>query len=259
MNIGIREARGEIILRVDGHCFLASDYVRQCLRYLRERGADNVGGPAFAMGTGYTGEAIALALSSPFGHGGSLFRYSQEERYVDTVFLGAFRRDLFTRVGLYDEGLPCGEDCELNHRIRAAGGKVLLTPAIRVRYVTRDSLRKLCRQYFRYGFWRVQVIKRHRGALRLRHLGTVGFVLALITTGLAGLLGRPFSYLWFGVVLAYLAVSLISSFLIARRSGWKYLPILPLVFACLHLSWGLGFLGGAASIFLSGRRGISRG
>ncbi len=259
MNIGIREARGEIILRVDGHCLLAPDYIRQCIRYLRETGADNVGGPAWAMGTSYIGEAIALALGSPFGHGGSPFRYSQEERYVDTVFLGAFRRELFIKVGFYDEELACGEDCELNHRIRAAGGRILLAPAIKVRYMTRDSLRELCRQYFRYGFWRMQVVRKHRRALRLRHLGTVGFVLALIVTGLAGFFGRPFAYLLPGIVLIYLAASLLSSFLIACRSGWKYLPILPPVFACLHLSWGLGFLWGVADVFLLGRRGVSSG
>jgi len=250
MNIGIRNAQGEVILRVDGHCFLAPDYVRQCLNYLHQTGADNVGGPAWAVGEGYVGKAIALALGSPFGHGGSAFRYSQEEREVDSVFLGAFRRELFDRIGLYDEGLLCAEDYELNHRIRAMGGKVLLTPKIRVQYITRDSLIGFWRQYFRYGFWRMRVVRRHPRALRLRHLGTAAFVAALIASGIAGLFSSSFALLFWAVVSSYVAASLLFSLLLARQRGWRYFPILPVVFACLHLSWGVGFLWSLRSTIL---------
>jgi len=257
MNIGIRKARGEVILRVDGHCFLEPDYTRQCIKHLYETRAANVGGPAWAVGESYIGKAIALALGSPFGHGGSSFRYSQEECSVDTVFLGAFRRELFDQVGFYDETFRCGEDYELNHRIRKAGGKVLLTPKIKVQYLTRNSLRAFCRQYFRYGLWRFQLIRRHPGALRFRHLATGGFVLALIISALVALLkfapwpacarGGLCSPSWLSapflaVISSYLAISVVLSLLIACRSGWRYLPILPVVFACLHLSWGSGFL-----------------
>jgi succinoglycan biosynthesis protein ExoA len=250
MNIGIRKARGEVIVRVDGHCFLERDYVSQCLRYLRETGADNVGGPACAVGESYVGEAIALALSSPFGHGGSQFRYSQQENYVDTVFLGAFRRDLFDRIGLYDEDLLCAEDYELNHRLRAAKGKILLTSKIRVRYVTRNSLRKFGKQYFGYGFWRMQVIQKHLRALRLRHLMTASFVFILIASGMAGLFDSRFRLLLLTVLLVYLAASLFFSTLLAWKQGWRYLPILPVVFATLHLSWGSGFLWGLVRVCL---------
>ena len=250
LNIGIRNARGEVLLRVDGHCFLAPDYVRQCLNYLHRTGADNVGGPAWAVGEGYVGKAIALALGSPFGHGGSAFRYSQEEREVDSVFLGAFRRELFDRIGLYDEGLLCAEDYELNHRIRAMGGKVLLTPKIRVQYITRDSLIGFWRQYFRYGFWRMRVVRRHPRALRLRHLGTAAFVAALIASGIAGLFSSSFALLFWAVVSSYVAASLLFSLLLARQRGWRYFPILPVVFACLHLSWGVGFLWSLRSTIL---------
>jgi len=250
MNIGIQHAKGEVIIRVDGHCFLEADYVSQCLGHLRETGADNVGGPAWAVGEGYVGEAIALALGSPFGHGGSQFRYSQHERYVDTVFLGAFQRDLFDKIGLYDEDLLCAEDYELNYRIRAANGKVLLTPKIRVRYITRNSLIKFGKQYFKYGFWRMWVIKKYLRALQLRHLATSGFVLTLMVGGIAGFFNSTFRPLLLIVLLSYLAASWLFSILLAWKWGWRYLPILPVVFAILHLSWGSGFLWGLVRLCL---------
>jgi len=250
MNIGIRSAKGEVIVRVDGHCFLARDYVSQCLRHLQETGAANVGGPAWAIGEGYVGEAIPMALGSPFGHGGSQFRYAQQEQYVDTVFLGAFRRDLFDQIGFYDEGLLCAEDYELNYRLRAANGKILLTPQIRVRYIARHSLVKFGKQYFRYGFWRMLVIKKHPRALRWRHLATAGFVLTLLVGGVAGLFSFEFKILFLIVFLSYLAAASFFSILLAWRQGWRYLPILPVIFAILHLSWGSGFLWGLARLCL---------
>ena len=242
MNIGIRNAQGEVILRVDGHCILAADYVRRCLEYLFRSGADNVGGPAQPVGETYVGEVVALATSSPFGHGGSTYRYSQQEGDVDTVFLGAFRRDLFERIGGYDEGLICVEDFELNQRIRAAGGRVLLTPAIKVWYITRSSLLGVVKQYFRYGYWRLPVVRKHPQALRIRHLGTAGFLLTLLLSGLLGLFNRLGLFLFLTVLSIYLVTSLLSSLLQAHRAGWRYLPLLPLAFACIHFSWGAGLL-----------------
>lgn len=244
MNIGIRSAQGQVILRVDSHCILARDYVRRCLEYLLCSGADNVGGPAQPVGETHVGEVVALATSCLFGHGGSAFRYSRREGDVDTVFLGAFRRDLFEAIGGYDEELPNSEDYELNQRIRAAGGRVLLTPAARVWYITKDSLSGLARQYFRYGFGRLQVIRKYPEALKIRHLGTVGFLLSLLLTGLLGLLDRRGPFPFLGVLSVYWATSLVFSLLQARKGGWRYLPLLPVAFACIHFGWGAGLLWG---------------
>ena len=153
MNIGIKNAKGDVIIRVDGHCLLESDYISQCVKCLRRTGADNVGGLMQAVGQGYVGEVIALALNSFFGSGGSKFHYASKEQYVDTVYLGAFPRHVFDKVGLFNEKLVRNQDYELNYRIRAAGGKIFLSPAIKSYYYGRSSLRDLWHQYFQYGFW----------------------------------------------------------------------------------------------------------
>ena len=129
LNAAIRRARGDVIVRVDGHTVIAPDYVRQCVDALERTGADNVGGRMNAVGAGPFGEAVALATSSPFGVGGARFHYSTEEEWVDTVYLGAWRRDVFERIGFFDEELVRDQDDEFNYRLRATGGRVLLTPA----------------------------------------------------------------------------------------------------------------------------------
>ncbi|HEM62625.1 MAG TPA: glycosyltransferase family 2 protein, partial [Chloroflexi bacterium] len=143
-NIGIREARGEILTIISAHSYLAPDYISRCVDYLNTADADCVGGPIQTVGEGDVARAIALAMSSPFGVGDALFRYSQEETYVDTLAFGAYRREVFERVGLFDEELVGSEDDEFNYRLRSAGGKLLLTPAIRSFYHGRGSFGALC-------------------------------------------------------------------------------------------------------------------
>jgi len=244
MNIGIRCASGEVIVRVDGHCFLEPDYVRQCVHYLAQAGAANVGGLMRPKGENYTGEAIAIAMSSPFGVGDSKYHYAEREQYVDTVYLGAFPRRVFDQVGLFDEGLSRNQDYELNYRLRAAGGKIFLTPAIKSWYITRGSLPQLCKQYFQYGSWKIAVLRKHPRSLRFRQTVPPALVLTLIVSGLLGLFSQLSAYLFLSVLSAYFASSLLSSLCRARKKGWKCLPVLPLIFASMHLSWGLGFLWG---------------
>src|SRR5262249_447686 len=129
LNAAIRRARGDVIVRVDGHTEIAPDYVRQCVEALERTRADNAGGRMKAVGEGVLGKAVALATSSPFGVGGARFHYSEREEWVDTVYLGAWRREVFERIGLFDEELVRDQDDEFNYRLRAAGGRVLLTPA----------------------------------------------------------------------------------------------------------------------------------
>ena len=242
LNLGIREARGDVIVRVDGHCLLESDYVSQCVRCLRETEADNVGGLMQAVGPGYAGQVIAQAISSFFGSGGSKFHYALKEQYVDTVYLGAFPRHVFDKIGFFNESLVRNQDYELNYRIRAAGGKIFLSPAIKSSYYGRSTLRDLWHQYFQYGFWKLEMIQMHPRSVRLRHLAAPLFVFCLFATGLLNLVHRGFLNLFLLAISSYLLASLLSSLLIARRKGWRYFPLLPVAFAVMHFGWGLGFL-----------------
>ena len=242
LNLGIGEARGDVIVRVDGHCLLEPDYVSQCVRCLRETGADNVGGLMRAMGQDYISQVIALAISSFFGSGGFKFHYAPREQYVDTVYLGAFRRSVFDKVGFFNERLVRNQDYELNYRIRAAGGKIFLSPAIRSYYYGRSTLRDLGQQYFQYGFWKLEMIQMHPRSVQPRHLAAPLFVFGLFATGLLGLVHRGFLNLFLLAISSYLFASLLSSLLIARRQGWRYFPLLPVAFAVMHFGWGLGFL-----------------
>jgi glycosyltransferase involved in cell wall biosynthesis len=242
LNLGIREARGDIIVRVDGHCLLEPDYVRQCVRCLRETGANNVGGLMKAVGQDYVSQVIALAISSFFGSGGSKFHYASREQYVDTVYLGAFPRHVFDRIGFFNEGLVRNQDYELNYRIRAAGGKIFLSPAIRSYYYGRSTLRDLWHQYFQYGFWKLEMIQMHPRSVQLRHLVAPLFVFSLFATALLSFAHRGFLSLFLLAISSYLLVSLLFSLLIARRKGWRYFPLLPVAFAVMHFGWGLGFL-----------------
>ena len=257
LNLGIRQARGEVIVRVDGHCWLELDYVSQCVRKLQETGADNVGGLMKAVGQDYVGQVIALAINSFFGSGGSKFHYTSKEQYVDTVYLGAFRRRVFDEVGFFNESLMRNQDYELNYRIRAAGGKIFLSPAIRSSYHGRSTLRDLWQQYFQYGFWKLEMVWMHPRSVRPRHLAAPLFVFGLFVAGLLSITCHGFLNLFLLAISCYLLASLLSSLFIARSEGWRYLPLLPLVFAVMHFGWGLGFLfglGRAAILALRPRR-----
>ena len=255
-NIGINNAKGEILTIISAHCYLTSDYISRCVEYLAETGADCVGGPIETIGENRTAEAIALAMSSPFGVGDALFRYSQEEQYVDTLAFGAYRRDVFERIGFFDEELAGSEDDEFNYRLRRHGGKLFLAPAIRSFYYGRTSLRDLWTQYFRYGFGKVRVVQRHPRLVGVRHLIPAVFVAGLVTTAVLSPFSPLLALLFALIACSYLLISLALSVRIAARNGWRYLPLLPLAFACLHFAYGTGFLLGLVHFLLVGRTRI---
>ncbi len=241
LNIGIREAKGEIIIRMDAHTFYAPDYIRQCVELLRTSGAANVGGVQRAVGTNYLSQAVAAAMNSPFGVGNAYFRYVEKEMWVDTVYLGAWWKATLEHLGGFREDMVINEDYELNYRIRKMGGKILLSPRIRCWYYVRPSLKALARQYLRYGLWKVRTLVSHPDSLRWRQLAPPALVVALLfSIGILSVNQMVGSI----VPMLYLAANLIASTWTASRRGWKYLPLLPVVFATIHLSWGIGFFAG---------------
>jgi len=246
LNRAIREAKGDVIIRVDGHTLVARDYVSECVAALRRTGADNVGGPMRAGGEGRFGRAVAAATSSPFGVGGARFHYSEKEEWVDTVYMGAWPRKVFDRTGLFDEEMVRDQDDELNYRLLDRGGRILLSPRIRSSYTVRGNARSLWRQYFQYGFWKVRVVQKHPRQLRLRHLVPPSFAAALVGSAIAaGLVPRAVLF-WGSVPASYAATNLLASIVSARRAGWSLLARLAMVYAILHLSYGFGFLAGVA-------------
>ncbi|MCC7208171.1 MAG: glycosyltransferase family 2 protein [Anaerolineae bacterium] len=244
MNLALAEAHGEVIIRVDGHTIIAPDYVQQCVMALHRTGADNVGGRMDARSTTPLGEAAALATGSPFGVGGARFHYSHREEYVDTVYMGAWRRSIFANVGLFDEELVRNQDDEFNYRLRGAGGKILLLPNIRSEYFPRTTWKGLWRQYFQYGFYKVRVLQKHPAQMQLRQFVPPVFVSFLVGGAILGLGSRLVRRLWAFMVLSYALVNFIVSWRLAAQHGLRHLRLLPTVFASLHLSYGLGFLAG---------------
>jgi succinoglycan biosynthesis protein ExoA len=242
LNLATREARGDIIIRVDGHCIIAPDYVRKCVEHLHNAGVDAVGGPMQTIGNGYIPELTAIAMSSRFGVGNSSFRTeSRITKLVDTVPFPAYTREIVDLAGPYDEELVRNQDDEYNYRIRQLGGKILLAGDVHSKYYSRSSLAKMARQYFQYGFYKVRVLQKHPLQMSYRQFVPPAFVLALILSFgfmLLGGGGWPIMLVLGSYLLANLAASLFT----AARQGRRYLPLLPLVFALLHLGYGSGFL-----------------
>jgi glycosyltransferase involved in cell wall biosynthesis len=238
LNAAIRDARGEIILRMDAHTSYAPDYVRCCVETLRATGAANVGGPARTKPRGYWGRAIAAAYHSPVACGGARFHDPNYEGWADTVPYGCWRRSTLLEIGLFDETLVRNQDDELNLRLSRAGGRIWQSPAIVSWYQPRATLRRLFQQYFQYGFWKVAVIRKHRIPASWRHLVPVTFVAATVLLPIVSVT------LWAAMLAAYFLAILAASVHAASHEGWDLLPALPVVFAAYHFSYGSGFLAG---------------
>ncbi|MCC7207902.1 MAG: glycosyltransferase family 2 protein [Anaerolineae bacterium] len=243
LNLGILEATGEYVVRVDGHTIVAPDYVRSCLRTLSETGAQNAGGAMDPVGTTPMGKAIAAAGKSAFAVP-SAFHVSSREGFTDTVYLGAWPRSVLLALGGYNETFAVNEDYELNYRIRAGGGRVYFSPTIRSTYYGRQTLKVLARQYFRYGMSKVATLRLHPGSVRVRQLVAPVFVAGLAIGPLLGLLHPLILTIFLATVTCYLVLNLIFSARVASRKGWALMRRIPLVFAVIHLAWGTGFWAG---------------
>ena len=241
LNAAIRAARGEVIVRCDAHSELPAAYVRDAIAVMEETGADVVGGIQDAVGEAPFERAVAYAMRSRLGSGGAAYRSDGAPGPVDTVYLGVFRRDTLSRVGLFDESMLRNQDYELNYRIRQAGGAVWFSPALRVRYRPRGRPGALWRQYYDYGRWKRCMIRRHPASMRLRQAAAPGLVVALALSAMAG----PAAPAAAAVVPAVYLVSVASTALAwtIRHRDWAALGMaaaLPI----MHMAWGVGFLVG---------------
>lgn len=242
LNIGIRCAKGEIIVRMDAHAEYPQTYISTCIEYLDKMGADVVGGPVITKPGADTliAKSIALATSHPFGVGNSKFRTSKQKGYVDTVPFGAYRRDVFKKVGLFDERLVRNQDNELSSRIIDSGGKIYLTPELTAYYYNQSTISGLLKQALRTGMWNIVTIKIKPAAFRWRHFVPFLFVTALLALGFLAQLHSGTQFAFFALVGLYGSVAGLSSIQIGIREGMKYTWILPVVFFLYHICYGFG-------------------
>ncbi len=245
LNAAIPLAKGEALIRVDGHCQIAPDYVQRCVQHLQAGEVDGVGGATETLGETRLARWIALAMSSPFGVGGSAFRTTQDRTCLaDTIPFPAYTREIVLRAGPYDEELVRNQDDEYNYRLRSLGAKLLLAADVRSVYYSRSSLRSLWRQYFQYGFWKVRVFQKHPRQMSLRQFVPPVFVAALMGSAILAVVAPWGRWLLALVVGSYLVANLAASLWTAIRRDPSAFWLLPLIYAILHLSYGLGFLVG---------------
>ena len=244
LNVAMDNAKGDIVIRVDGHCELDPNYVENCVELLQSNKAEGVGGPIETIGEGLTAEAIAIAMSSKFGVGGSAFRtVDDRELYTDTVAFPGYKRETIEKAGRFAEELVRNQDDEYNFRIREAGGRILLSPLIRSRYFSRSSFRSLWRQYFQYGYWKVRVLQLHPRQMSPRQFIPFVFVVTLLLLGVASIFLEIARWGLLAVIALYALANLTASIVAAKANVLKT-PLVGFSFFILHLSYGLGSLFG---------------
>lgn len=244
LNVGIAEAKGEFVVRLDGRSRPPKDYVERCVDVLLTTGADNVGGVQAARGDSPTQTAIALAMTHPFGVGNAPFRIGNYSGPAESVYLGCFRRSLFERIGLFDEETPViSEDSDINKRIRDAGGTVFMDSSIEVGYIARESLSSLWGLCFDYGRRRAGFMLKHRGFSAWRQLVPTAFVLTVAVLAVAAWF-TVWAGIGLGLVLGLYAFGAVASaILAARRNPSPGLAgRMAVAFPCMHVSYGIGFV-----------------
>ncbi|MFA5275586.1 MAG: glycosyltransferase family 2 protein [Candidatus Omnitrophota bacterium] len=263
LNIGVREAAGEVIVRMDAHTVYPPDYVSKLAGYLDECGVDNVGGVWVILPGAETlkAKAIAVALSSPFGVGNAYYRTgAKNPKLVDTVPFGCYRKDVFKKNGLFDEELAINEDAEFNHRLAKNGGKILLVPDVVSYYYSRDTYGKLSKMYLRYGYFRALTAKKIGGIIGVRQLVPSIFIGSLVICFFLGL----FSGIFFFVFLLDFFSYLLADIIFSLRLSWKkknilFFPALILTFFIIHFSYGIAYLRGIFDFIILRKRGVDPG
>lgn len=247
LNIGIKAARGEIIVRMDAHAGYEKDYISKCVFHLMESGADNVGGAIKTLPAKNTLEAraVAYSLSSPFGAASDFRVGSQEVKSVDTVFGGCYKKEIFQKVGNFNEKLRRSQDLEFNLRLKKAGGKILLFPDIIVSYYPQATFKNFFKHNLGDGTWSIYPLKIIKTKFKLRHYIPLIFVVSLIFSLLLGVFSGFFTVIFSLILFFYLLAALYFSFKIAvREKDFRFFFLMPVAFFCRHFSYGLGSIFG---------------
>ena len=237
LNLAVAATRYSIIVRVDGHSKIPRNYLSLAFEILKETGAVNVGGIMAAEGQSIFENSVARAMRSPLGVGASRFHTGGGSGSVDTVYLGAFRKQALLAVGGFDERFTRAQDWELNFRLREAGGVIYFDPRLIVTYRPRGTVKALAKQYFEYGRWRRVVSRRHEGTINYRYLAPPFTVIGVVSSIILGAIFTPILYI---PALTYALFILIASARIGKSPA-EFVS-LPLILLTMHMTWGLGFL-----------------
>ncbi len=245
MNIGIREAKGDIIIRLDAHAFFPVNYFSELVKNLVELKADNVGGVCRTLPVNDTVvcKSVANVLSSSFGMGNSHFRVGAKEvMEVDTVPFGCFHRDLFERIGYFDEELIRNQDDEFNGRIIKNGGKIFLLPQLVIDYFARDTIGKVYKMFYQYGLFKPLVNKKLGSPATIRQFFPLVFVLGLIVGPFFGFISPWFLVAYAGVILAYFGIA--TMFSLRDTKNLKQILIQDWTYFVVHFAYGWGYING---------------
>lgn len=251
LNIGLAHAAGDVIIRMDAHVVYPKDYVRRLVQALMRSGADNVGGTLVTVpgGDGIVAAAIARAMAHPLGVGNSYFRIGcKEPRWVDTVPFGCYRRDVFARIGLFDEDMVRNQDDEFNHRLIRQGGRILLEPGVTADYYARTSFAQLRRMFYQYGYYKPLVGRKTGGAKTLRQFAPATLIVVMAVLALAALVWPPAASVLAIVAGTYAVTLLVCAALASTGRGLRHAAVLAGAFATIHGSYGWGFLRGLGAL-----------
>lgn len=258
VNMGIKSAKNDIIIRLDAHSKYPNNYVSKCVYYLNNTDADNVGCLFAAKGKTKKGKAIANVVSSRFGVGNSCFRTKAESGYVDTVPYGTFRKELFEKIGYFNEELIRSEDNEFNHRIKKNGGKVYLFNEVEIEYYPRDTIKKIMKMGYQNGEWAIYTGYIIPGSMKLRHFIPLMFVLSLIIGIIICLLNIKFLKIMFLCEIGlYLILDLIFS-LKSIKSGILQCILCFIIYPLFHIAYGVGSIAGIGKILKKKVKKIGR-
>ena len=245
LNRAIRAARGEYIVRLDAHCIPRCDYIERSVADLEQGIGDIVGGvwEIRPGGKGWLSRGIAMAASNPLAVGDARYRYTDRAGYVDTVPFGAYRRSLVEKIGYYNEDLLTNEDYEFNTRVRQSGGKVWLNPEIRSVYIARANLLSLARQYWRYGYWKVRMLRLYPKTIRWRQALPPAFVASLLALGILSIWFAGARWLLSAELVIYcILLGLVGLQMAIKHADLGLIVGMPLAIMVMHLSWGSAFL-----------------
>lgn len=249
LNIGIKMAKGDIIIRMDAHALYDKSYVSKSVKYLEEYHADNVGGVRATLPSGNSiiSKSIAISISHPFTAGNAIYRTGAKEfRWVDTVFGGCYHRETFSKIGLFNESLVRAQDREFNIRLQRAGGKILFAPDVICQYFARGTLKSYVQWCFSCGltpFFVSRLIKKR--IYSWRNLVPLTFVLSLLIMPILSCLHIFFLILFGAEMITYVTCLFLAANTSAKKEkDFRYYLSIPFVFFLTHLTYGIGSLCG---------------